>query len=94
MTCLRQLCVCGMHGASPVQAEGTVMKPAELHITARQAADFALARGGISQPFDEPLAAVRAMVAVQAQYAASIPFAVHARCPSRQTRMDRPCACT
>ncbi|MBA4365416.1 MAG: hypothetical protein C0398_05345 [Coprothermobacter sp.] len=58
------------------------MKLTALHITARQAADFALARGGISQPFDEPLAAVRAMVAVQAQYAASIPFAVHARCPS------------
>jgi hypothetical protein len=58
------------------------MKPAALHITARQAADFTLARCGISQPFDEPLAAVRAMVAVQAQYAASIPFAVHARCPS------------
>jgi hypothetical protein len=58
------------------------MKPTALHITARQAADFALARGGISQPFDEPLAAVRAMVAVQAQYAASIPFAIHARCPS------------
>jgi hypothetical protein len=58
------------------------MKPAVLHITARQAGSFALARGGISQPFDEPLAAVRAMVAVQAQYAASIPFAIHARCPS------------
>jgi hypothetical protein len=58
------------------------MKPAALHITARQAVDFTLARCGISQPFDEPLAAVRAMVAVQAQYAASIPFAVHARCPS------------
>ncbi len=66
------------------------MKPAELHITARQAADFALARGGISEPFDEPLAAVRAMVAVQAQYAASIPFAVHARCPSaRHAWTDR-----
>ncbi len=58
------------------------MKPAALHITARQARDFALMRGGISQPFDEPLAAVHAMVAVQAQYAASIPFAIHARCPS------------
>ncbi len=66
------------------------MKSAALHITARQAADFALARGGISQPFDEPLAAVRAMVAVQAQYAASIPFAVHARCPSaKHTWTDR-----
>ena len=66
------------------------MKSAALHITARQAADFALARGGISQPFDEPLAAVRAMVAVQAQYAASIPFAVHARCPSAtRTWTDR-----
>lgn len=58
------------------------MKPTALHITAQQAAGFALARGGISQPFDEPLAAVRAMVAVQAQYSASIPFAIHARCPS------------
>lgn len=66
------------------------MKLTTLHITARQAADFALARGGISQPFDEPLAAVRAMVAVQAQYAASIPFAVHARCPSApRTWTDR-----
>jgi hypothetical protein len=58
------------------------VKPAALHITARQATDFALARGGISQPFDEPLAAIRALVAVQAQYTASIPFAIHARCPS------------
>jgi hypothetical protein len=58
------------------------VKPTALHITAQQAAGFALARGGISQPFDEPLAAVRAMVAVQAQYAASIPLAIHARCPS------------
>jgi len=58
------------------------MKPTALHITARQAVDFALARGGISHPFDEPLAAVRAMVAVQAQYAASIPLAIYARCPS------------
>ena len=58
------------------------MKPAALHITAQQAADFALSRGGISQPFDEPLAVVRAMVTVQAQYAASIPLAIHARCPS------------
>jgi hypothetical protein len=58
------------------------VKPAVLHITARQAVDFALARGGISQPFHDPLAAVHAMVAVQAQYAASIPFAIHARCPS------------
>lgn len=58
------------------------MKPAVLHITERQAGAFALARGGISQPFDEPLAAVRAMIAVQAQYAASVPFAIHARCPS------------
>jgi len=66
------------------------MKPAVLHITARQAAGFALARGGISQPFDEPLAAVRAMVAVQAQYAASIPLAIHARCPSApRTWTDR-----
>jgi hypothetical protein len=58
------------------------VKPATLHITARQATDFALARGGISQPFHDPLAAVHAMVAIQAQYAASIPFAIHARCPS------------
>lgn len=58
------------------------MKPAALHITAQQAADFALSRNGISQPFEEPLAAVRAMVTVQAQYAASIPIAIHARCPS------------
>ena len=58
------------------------MKPAALHITARQACDFALMRGGISQPFDNPLTAVHAMIAVQAQYAASIPFAIHARCPS------------
>jgi len=58
------------------------VKPAALHISARQAADFALARGGISQPFDEPLAVVRAMVTVQVQYAASIPLAIHARCPS------------
>jgi hypothetical protein len=66
------------------------VKPAALHITARQAADFALTRNGISQPFDEPLAAVRAMVAVQAQYAASIPFAIHARCPSApRTWTDR-----
>jgi hypothetical protein len=66
------------------------VKPAALHITAPQAADFALARGGISQPFDEPLAAVRAMVAVQAQYAASIPLAIHARCPSApRTWTDR-----
>ena len=61
---------------------GGVVKPAALHITTRQARDFALMRGGISQPFDEPLAAVHAMIAVQAQYAASIPFAIHARCPS------------
>ena len=66
------------------------MKPAALHITARQAVDFALARGGISQPFHEPLAAVHAMVAVQAQYSASIPFAIHARCPSApRTWTDR-----
>lgn len=66
------------------------MKPAELHISARQAACFALARNGISQPFAEPIAAVRAMVAVQAQYAASIPFAIHARCPSAlRTWTDR-----
>ncbi|MHB8106174.1 MAG: winged helix DNA-binding domain-containing protein [Candidatus Cryosericum sp.] len=58
------------------------MKPATTHITARQARDFALMRSGISQPFDDPLAAVHAMIAVQAQYAASIPFAIHARCPS------------
>jgi hypothetical protein len=58
------------------------MKPAALHITARQARAFALARGGISQPFAEPVAAVRAMIAVQAQYAASVPLAIHARCPS------------
>jgi hypothetical protein len=66
------------------------MKPTALHITARQARDFALMRGGLSQPFLEPLEAVRAMVAVQAQYAASIPFAVHARCPSaKRTWTDR-----
>jgi hypothetical protein len=66
------------------------VKPAALHITARQAADFALTRNGISQPFDDPLAAVRAMVAVQAQYAASIPLAIHARCPSApRTWTDR-----
>jgi hypothetical protein len=66
------------------------VKPTALHVTARQATSFALARGGISQPFDEPLAAVRAMVAVQAQYAASIPFAIHARCPSApRTWTDR-----
>jgi hypothetical protein len=66
------------------------VKPAALHITARQAAGFALTRNGISQPFDEPLAAVRAMVAVQAQYAASIPLAIHARCPSApRTWTDR-----
>jgi hypothetical protein len=66
------------------------MKPTALHVTARQAADFALARNGISQPFTEPLAAVRAMVAVQAQYAASIPLAIHARCPSApRTWTDR-----
>src|SRR5450756_2813387 len=59
-----------------------LVKPAALHITARQAVDFALARSGISQPFHEPLAAIRAMVAVQAQYSASVPFAIHARCPS------------
>src|SRR5450759_4789081 len=58
------------------------MKPAVLHITARQACDFALMRGGISQPFHDPLAAVHAMIAVQAQYSASVPFAIHARCPS------------
>jgi hypothetical protein len=58
------------------------MKPAALQITAQQANLFALARGGLSQPFDEPLAVVRAMVAIQAQYAASIPVAIHARCPS------------
>ncbi|MCX6085899.1 MAG: winged helix DNA-binding domain-containing protein [Caldiserica bacterium] len=58
------------------------MKPAALQITARQARAFALARGGISQPFAEPVAAVRAMIAVQAQYATSVPFAIHARCPS------------
>jgi hypothetical protein len=58
------------------------VKPAVLHITARQACDFALMRGGISQPFHDPLAAVHAMIAVQAQYSASVPFAIHARCPS------------
>lgn len=58
------------------------MKPTVLHVTARQAGAFALARGGIARPFDEPLAAVRSMIAVQAQYAASIPLAIHARCPS------------
>jgi len=39
-------------------------------------------RGGISQPFPDPLAAVHAMIAVQAQYSASVPFAIHTRCPS------------
>lgn len=58
------------------------MKPTVLHVTARQAGAFALARGGIARPFDEPLAAVRSMIAVQAQYTASIPLAIHARCPS------------
>jgi len=58
------------------------VRPLALHISAEQANLFALARGGISQPFDDPLDAVRAIVAVQAQYAASVPLAVHARCPS------------
>jgi hypothetical protein len=58
------------------------MKHAALQITAEQATRFALMRSGLSQPFDEPLQAVRAMVAIQAQYAASIPLAIHARCPS------------
>jgi hypothetical protein len=40
------------------------VKPVTLHITVRQARAFALARGGISAPFDDPLAAVRAMVTV------------------------------
>jgi hypothetical protein len=65
---------------APVAAGGPV-KPATLHITAEQAERFALARGGISVPFDTPLQAVQSMVAVQAQYAASIPLAIHARCP-------------
>src|SRR5450830_1580100 len=47
-------------------APGGLVKPAALHITARQATDFALMRGGISQPFDNPLTAVHAMIAVQA----------------------------
>ena len=58
------------------------MKAAALHITAEQARLFALSRGGIATPFDRPLDAVRSMVAIQAQYAASIPLAIHARCPS------------
>ncbi len=56
--------------------------PATLHVTAEQAERFALARGGITAPFDRPIDVVRSMVAVQAQYAASIPLAIHARCPS------------
>jgi hypothetical protein len=55
---------------------------ATLRITAEQARLFALARGGVSIPFDHPLDAVRSMVAIQAQYAASIPLAIRARCPS------------
>lgn len=58
------------------------MTHAALHVSADQARRFALARGGVSQPFDDPLAAVRALIAVQAQYAASVPLAIHARCPS------------
>lgn len=57
------------------------MNAPSLIVTPRQAAAFALQRSGISQPFREPLAAVRSAVAIQAQYEASIPIAIHARCP-------------
>lgn len=58
------------------------MPASSLHVTADQARAFALTRNGISHPFTAPLQAVRSVVAIQAQYDASIPLAVHARCPS------------
>jgi len=51
----------------------------QLPLSQREARGSILRRQGLIEPFDEPLQAVRAMVAVQTQYAASLPVAVAAR---------------
>jgi hypothetical protein len=52
-----------------------------LRLTPRQAIAFTLRRQCLTQAADEPLEVVRRLVAIQAQYSASVPFAIWARNP-------------
>jgi hypothetical protein len=51
-------------------------------ISPRQAIALTLSRQYLVEPAARPMDAVRRLVVVQAQYAASVPLAIRARCPS------------
>jgi hypothetical protein len=61
-----------------------------MQVTVAQARAFAILRNGLTRSFSDPVDVFRALAAVQAQYAASVPLSVHARCPSASYRwVDR-----
>ena len=54
----------------------------KLRLTPKQAVTFTLTRQHLAKPAERPLDVVRHLVAIQAQYAASVPIVLWARCVS------------
>jgi hypothetical protein len=59
-----------------------------MRLTRDEARSMILFKQGLVEPFDDPLDAVRAMLAVQTQYAASLPTAVAARTRKPESGWD------